>query len=165
MPIPSRSRVFLAVVLAGVALGGCGKSAKIPTEKFIYTTSADCASGGKVSTADCDKAIETALVEHDKLAIKYATMADCDKMEGPERCERVAERHYRPRLMSFLFVVNEKVVATPLYAVQVSVNRSATLFRDAGGTTYDWERTEGITFSRAAIRKAEGFTPIKHRRS
>ena len=164
MPIPPRFRMILTVALAAAALAGCSKGAKIPTEKFIYTSSEDCAASDKVKAADCDKAIEGALGEHDKLPIKYLTLADCDKAEGPDRCERVAERHYRPRLMGYLFVVNEKVVATPLYAVQVVQGRNLTLFRDAGGNTYDWERTEGITFSRAAIRKADGFTPLKNRK-
>jgi len=30
-----------------------------------------------------------------------------------------------------------------------------------GGATYDWERTEGVKFSKEAIRKAEGFVPVK----
>lgn len=165
MPILSRLRVLLAVLLAAGALGGCGNKTKVATERFIYTSSEDCAAGAKIQQADCDKAVEKALLEHDKLTIKYPTLADCDKAEGPERCERVADRHFRPRLMGFLFSVNEQVAATPLYAIQVVQGKSATLYRDAGGATYDWERTEGITFSRAAIRKAEGFTPLKKGRS
>jgi uncharacterized protein YgiB involved in biofilm formation len=147
-----------------IVLAGCGSSSKVPTERFIYTSSEDCAAFGKVSSEDCSKAVEKALTEHDKLTIKYPTMLDCEKAEGNDRCERVAERHYRPRLMAFLFTVNNQgVTAVPLYAVQIVAGKSATLFRDANGATYDWERTDGITFSKEAIRKAEGFQPMKRK--
>jgi hypothetical protein len=58
--------------------------------------------------------------------------------------------------MGFMFTVKGPVVtASPLYAGL----KGATVFRDVGGATFDWERTEGVTFSREAIRKAEGFAP------
>ena len=159
-----RTLTLLVLAFAVTGLAGCGNGGKGPTERFIYTSSEDCAEAGKVPGDECGKAIEKALIEHDKLTIKYPTMIDCDKAEGIDRCERVAERHYRPRLMAFLFTMNGKTVsAIPLYAVQIVSGKSATLFRDAAGTTYDWERTDGIAFSKASIRKAEGFQPMKRR--
>lgn len=154
----------LLVLVMAASLAGCGGGAKGPTERLIYTSSADCEAAGKVAGEECAKAIEKALVEHDKLTIKYATMLDCEKAEGSDRCERVAERHYRPRLMAFLFTVNTKsVVAIPLYAVQVVTGKNAAIFRDAAGTTFDFERTEGVSFSRDAIRKAEGLQPMRRK--
>ena len=161
MPNMPRSVVFIGLALATSVLTGCGGGEKVATERFIYTTSEDCSAGGKISATDCDKAIDQALVELDKVAIKYPTLADCDKAEGIERCERIGDRHYRPRLMAFLFTTNSKTTAIPLFAVPVVAGRNAMVFHDANCTNYDWERTEGISFSKQAIRKAEGFQPSK----
>ena len=159
MPIMPRRLALVALVFVAGPLAGCGNSAKIPTERFIYTNSEDCAEGGKASATNCDKAIELALLEHDKLPVKYLTLADCEKAEGNDRCERVAERHYRPRLMGYHFTVKGQATAVPLYAGK----KGATVFRDAAGATYDWQRTEGVKFSPQAIRKVEGFVVAKRK--
>ena len=143
-------------MLLALLLAGCGKSEVFPVFKYVYVSESDCAAGGKVTPDDCRKAIDKALAEHDKMPVRFPTFADCEKVEGPDRCERVAERHYRPRLMGFMFVTKGPVItAAPLYAGL----KGATVFRDVSGATFDWERTEGITFSRESIRKAEGFIP------
>lgn len=159
MPLmPRFIATAIMVALAGL-LAGCGDGAKIETERFIYTSIDDCTDSGKVTGENCNKAIELALTEHDKTAPKYITLGDCEATEGRERCERYTERHYRPRLMGYLFTVNKAVVAIPLY----SGLKSAMVYRDAGGATYDHERTAGINFSKLAIRKAEGFQPSKRK--
>jgi len=154
MPSSSRIAASISIVLATALLAGCGGAKSGPTERFVYTTSVDCADAGKVTAEQCRAAVDKAVVEHDQKAPKYITLADCEAAEARDRCERFAERHYRPRLMGYLFTVKgPSVSASPLYAGQ----KGATVFRDVGGTTYDWERTEGVSFSKLAIQKAEGF--------
>lgn len=150
------------LTVAGLLLAGCGQSGPpVPTERFVYVSSQDCAAAERVKPEDCIKAVDKAIVEHDKLPLKYPTLADCEKAEGADRCERVVERHWRPRLMAFHFTVKgPSVVAAPLYAGL----KGATVFRDAGGSVLDWERTDGVVFSRQSIRKAEGFAPVQRGR-
>jgi uncharacterized protein YgiB involved in biofilm formation len=165
MPRPycraDRAAGAIAVLLMGVAVTGCSSGPPLPTFKYIFVSEIDCVDSDKVKADDCRKAIDKALIDHDKIPIKFPTFADCEKSEGAERCERVAERHWRPRLMAFLFTTKGPAVsAQPLLAGL----KGATVYRDAGGATFDWERTEGITFSREAIRKAEGFAPPSKQR-
>lgn len=151
-----RAVASTAALIVTPLLAACGQGQNFPTLKYIYVSEADCAASEKVKADECQKAIDKAVVAHDKLPIKFPTLVDCEKAEGDGRCERVAERHWRPRLMGYLFVVKGPVVtASPLYAGL----KGATVFRDVAGATFDWERTEGITFSRDSIRKAEGFAP------
>ncbi len=159
MPNMPRCIVPAIILIVASLLSGCGEGSKVETVRYIYASTDDCTDGGKVSGENCNKATELALVEHDTTAPKYATLGDCETTEGRDRCERFAERHYRPRLMGYLFTVNKTAVANPLY----SGLKGATVFRDAGGTVYDHERTAGITFSKLAIRKAEGFVPSKRK--
>lgn len=160
MPIIPRCIALFGLAAVASLLAGCGDGGgKVATERFIYTSIDDCTESGRVSSDDCGKAVDKALVEHDQTAPKYVTMGDCEATEGRDRCERVAERHYRPRLMGYLFTVNHLVVASPLY----SGLKGTTVFRDVAGTAYDHERTAGINFSRQAIRKAEGFQPSKRK--
>ena len=160
MPMLSRSVALAALALLASLLAGCGGGTAYPTERLIYTSIDDCTAGEKISAADCGKAVDKALVELDKASIKFPTMLDCEKAEGPDRCERVAERIYRPKLMGYLFTAKgPSVTAEPLYAGQKGV----TVYRDANGKTYDWERTADVKFSREAVRKAEGFVISKRR--
>jgi uncharacterized protein YgiB involved in biofilm formation len=154
MPVLPRSLSTALLSLSATLLAGCGGGPTYPTERFIYTTTEDCIAGEKIPAESCQKAVDKALLEFDKNPVKFATLADCEKAEGPDRCERVAERVHRPKLMAYIFTVKgPQVTAEALYAGQKGV----TVFRDANGKTYDWERTEGIKFSREAIRKADGF--------
>ena len=153
-----RAVAAAALSLAAIVLTGCGGT-PVPTEKFVYTTLDDCAEAKRLTPEQCGAAIDKALVEHDTKATKYITLQDCEKKEGAERCEKFAERHYRPRLVGYLFTVNASVVAAPLYPGL----KSATVMRDAAGAVLDWQRTEGVTFSQEAIVRARGFAAVKPR--
>src|SRR5690606_39199743 len=110
----------------------------------------------------CAKAIDRAVGEHEKTARKFPTLADCETAEGVDRCEKAAERHYRPRLMSYLFTINKsRTVATPLYAGA----KGAPVFRAADGTVYDYERTEGVKFSKEAMQKSAGLLVLDKKKA
>lgn len=160
MPITARCIAHACLMAMSLALAGCGGSgATTKSERFVYTSTADCGEGGQITPDDCSNAADKALGIHDQQAPKYPTMRDCEAAENVDRCERVADRHYRPRLMGYLYTTGKQVTAVPLYSGQKGVN----VYRDVAGTTYDWERTEGVKFSKEAIRKAEGFVPSKKR--
>ncbi len=162
--MPSRARVLAVFVLLGITsvLAGCGSGSKASNgskERFVYTTIFDCEAGTKFKPADCSTGIDAALAEHQKKATKHATMRDCEAVEGLDRCEKLVDKDYQPRLMAYLFAETKTggVAAIPLY----SGLKGATVFRDGGGKVYDWERTVGVVFSPEAKRKAEGFLPLK----
>lgn len=155
----SRPLSFAGAVLAALLVSACGSGNNIPTEKVIYTSSADCADGGKLDFDKCSKAIDKAITEHEKSAAKFITLSDCEKSEGNDRCEKAAERHYRPRLMGFLFTINKNIVAAPLYAGL----KGAPVFRGSDGTVFDQERTADVKFSKEAALKSVGFIPDKKR--
>lgn len=157
-------RLALTVALVATTLlpaCGSGGASTGSTDRWVYTTAADCEAADKVKTEECGKAIDKAIIEHDQKAAKYPTMRDCEATEGIDRCERFAERHFRPRLMGYLFSQDKRLQfsAIPLY----SGYKNATVFRDGNGKTYDAERTDGVVFSAEARRKAEGFAPVKRR--
>ncbi len=154
---PSRLLAACLSLVAVSSLSGCGGDAG-PTHKVIYTSSGDCANGGHLDFDKCDKAIEKAIVEHEKTAPKFLTLADCEKAEGNDRCEKAAERQYRPRLMGFFFTINsKKSSALPLYAGL----KGTGVFRNAEGAVFDHERTADVKFSRDAAMKSAGFVPHK----
>jgi len=149
----------LATASLATLLGACGGDPG-PTSKVIYTSSSDCADGALIDFDKCARAIDKAIAEHDKSSPKYVTLGDCEKAEGNDRCEKVVDRQYRPRLMGYLFTINsQKQTAVPLYAGL----KGAPVFRAADGTVYDQERTEGVKFSREAKIKSAGFVPDKRR--
>jgi uncharacterized protein YgiB involved in biofilm formation len=152
----------LAVALAAAfTLAGCGGETG-PITKVVYISSGDCAQGGLIDFDKCAKAIDKAVVEHEKTARKYPTLLDCETSEGVDRCEKAAERHYRPRLMSYLFTISKtKTTAAPLYAGA----KGAPVFRSADGTVYDHERTEGVKFSREAVQKSAGLLVLDRKKA
>jgi uncharacterized protein YgiB involved in biofilm formation len=152
-PTASRLIPLALTFVAAVSMGGCGGD-QGPTTRIIYVSSSDCAEGGLIDFDKCAKAIDKAVTEHEKTAKRYPALVDCESIEGVDRCEKAAERHYRPRLMSYLFSINKaRAVAAPLYAG----SKGAPVFRSADGTVYDYERTEGVKFSRQAMQKSAGL--------
>lgn len=99
------------------------------------------------------------MVRHDRGAKTYLTLFDCESHEGDGRCERVDDRKYRGRLMAYHFTISDKIVAMPLYA---QFNDS--LFRDLDGKTYDWQRTEDVEFSEAAIVKVRNLAVFRFKK-
>lgn len=110
----------IALVIAVLALGGCGGDGKKTAEpaafQGIYTASGDCADSGKLTIDQCLTAMEKAVAEHEKSAPSYSTLRSCEATEGRDRCERTHIGNYRPVLLAFLVVASKPPVAKPLYA-------------------------------------------------
>lgn len=112
----------VAVLAACLALAGCGKSetkvAKVEGQKFVVISAVDCADNTGLDYDKCLGLIEGAIKEHDKTATRYTKLADCEKAEGANRCDRIAEKSYRARLSAFQVILSDKPAAIPLYAIK-----------------------------------------------
>lgn len=103
------------------ALAGCGGEEPVvankaaPTERSIFVSAVDCEASGKFGIEDCSQAIEKAIKAHDKSSPTYKSLDTCEDTEGSERCERVEERKYRPRLAAYVFDNATPPAAKPLY--------------------------------------------------
>jgi hypothetical protein len=121
----NKSRHFASFVItsACLALAGCGgeevqeDKAAVPTERSIFVSAVDCEASGKITIEDCSKAIEKAIRVHDKTSPTYKSLDSCEETEGAERCERVADRIYRPRLAAYVFDNTTPPAAKPLYLI------------------------------------------------
>ena len=110
----------IVVLGACFALAGCGKSAtkevKSTGPKFIVVSAADCADNTGLDYEKCLTLIEGAIKEHDRAATIYKKLAECEKAEGPERCDRIREKAYRARLKAFQITMTDNPSAAPLYS-------------------------------------------------
>lgn len=114
----SKLWLFASAVCVALATSGCGNSApesKVPVQRGIFTSAADCAASQKFPMEKCTKAIEAAIENHVATAPTYTSLKSCEKAEGAEKCERMDEKTYRPKLRAFLVVGNEEVLGSPLY--------------------------------------------------
>jgi Protein of unknown function (DUF1190) len=100
----SKSIRAFGLLLVSATLVGCGSSApkvaanSADNEQVIFTSAADCAASGKIKPEQCAKALEWALNAHLKKSPVYRSLSLCETTEGSERCERMDEKNYRPRL-------------------------------------------------------------------
>jgi hypothetical protein len=111
----------LTIAATALALSGCGgdqpveAAAKAPTERHIFVSAVDCEASGKFALEDCEKAIDRAIRGHDKQAPSYKSVGTCEETEGLDKCERVGEKAYRPRLAAYVFDNAKPPAAKPLY--------------------------------------------------
>ena len=144
----------LAVVLPALAVTGCG-SGSAPTSKdpqHIVTSATDCADNAGLDYETCVGMIEKAVAEHSKSAASYSSLAACEKKEGTDRCERLEEKTYRPRLMAFRLTLGKHVLAEPLYPTA----KGEAGFRDPGSKVIKTD-DESVKFTQSAIHAAELF--------
>jgi hypothetical protein len=112
---------ILVAASACLALTACGgdegeqPKAAVPTERAIYTSALDCEAGGKLTLEQCTAAIERAIALHDKYAPKYRSLGSCEETQGVEKCERIDEKEFRPRLTAFIIAPHDPNTAKPLY--------------------------------------------------
>ena len=150
----------LAVLAAALAVAGCGKSQKsaekVELKQFVVTSAVDCADNTGLDYDKCLGLIEDAIKEHDKAATRYTKLADCEKAEGSNRCDRLGEKSYRARLSAFQIVLSEKPAAVPLYAIKDAKPgfRSAS----SGDILPD---TDNVTFTKSADDAAHIFAEKK----
>jgi len=107
-------------LLAATALAGCGggapKTPEVAAERAVYTNARDCATGNKITIEQCSEAINKAIAEHEATAPKYTSIRSCETAEGEGKCDRIADKQFRPRLLAFLVTLSKPPVARPLYA-------------------------------------------------
>jgi hypothetical protein len=112
---------ILVAASASLALAACGgdepeqPKAAAPVERTIYTSALDCEAGGKLTLEQCTAAIERAVALHDKYAAKYRSLSTCEEAQGVEKCERVDEKEFRPRLTAFIVSAQDPNTTKPLY--------------------------------------------------
>ena len=142
---------ILVAASASLALAACGgeetekPKAEAPTERAVYTSALDCESGGKLDLEQCTSAIERVVAIHDKNAPKYRSLDACEEVQGADKCERVDEKEFRPRLSAFVVLPQDPNTAKPLYL---------TLDGKEGFQTIDKEvilaKNDSYIFSRSA---------------
>jgi len=115
-------KALLLVSALPFTLAGCGgdepAAAAAPTgpkERHIYVSAVDCETGGRGTLEECSAAIEKAVLAHEKSPPPYKSLNSCETKEGANKCERVADRAYRPRLTAYVFDKTTSLVAQPLY--------------------------------------------------
>ena len=122
MKTPSFSACLISAGTA-FALAGCGgeeptQAKKGPTERLIYVSAPDCEAGGKYSLDDCSAAIQKAIQFHDKKSPTYKSQGTCEETEGLDKCERVGDKNFRPRLVAYAFDDATPLTAKPLYLIK-----------------------------------------------
>ncbi len=118
----NKSQFTAGLVLAStsLALAGCGgdepkAKAAAPVERSIFVSAVDCEASGKLSIDDCSKAIEKAVTAHEKTSPTYKSQSSCETAEGADKCERVADKIFRPKLVAYILDAATPPVAKPLY--------------------------------------------------
>jgi Protein of unknown function (DUF1190) len=158
-------RRALGILLVTAALAGCGGSAPkvvasgADNEQVIFTSAMDCAASGRISHDQCTKALESAMTAHLKKSPVYRSLTLCETAEGPEKCERMDEKSYRPKLVAVAVTpasvkkadeTGGMPEATPLYPSQAGEKG----FRTLEKTIYLIDG-EMVAFSRQAVAAAE----------
>lgn len=147
------SNIVVCSALATLALAGCGSGSQEPAKpvaRGVFTSASDCAEAGTLTLEQCSNAIAQAVANHEKTAATYTTLKKCEATEGTERCERTAEKVFRPRLLAFAVTPGKPPSASPLYASgngQPGFKMSDKKVLQADD--------ESLTFSRAAMGVAE----------
>jgi len=157
-----RSAAVAVTLAAALVASACGKgpaTAAAKGDRIIYATLDDCVDAGKLQPAECDTIIEAAVGQHEKSAVTYRTIDECEKAEGIERCERTATGAYKPRPSAFLVTLAPKAAAEPMYLALKKVNA----YRTAKGTVV---KPDGDTpFSDRARDRLSDLREKKNRRS
>ena len=120
-----KSLSFLLLCGAALALAGCGGDKPVaaapgpaaPTERSIFVSTVDCEASGRFPIEQCSNAIAGAVTMHDKYAPSYKSLGTCEETEGAGKCERMADRIYKPQLAAFIFDNATPPSATPLYLI------------------------------------------------
>ncbi len=139
---------ILAAVGASLALAGCGGSseqAATPDQQYVVMSAVDCADNTGMDYDTCAGLLQKAIDEHDKQAPSYTKLADCEKAEGQNRCDRIAEKSYRARIAAFQITMSEEAVAIPLYPTK----KETAGFRTAANTEVVPD-AENFTFTKSA---------------
>jgi len=150
----------LAVLAAALALAGCGKSqktaAKVDVKQVVVTSAADCADNAGLTYDVCTELIAAAVAEHEKSAPTHKSQEACEKAEGADRCERLDERDYRPRLTAFKIAMTEKPTAAPLYPTK----NTTPGFRTASNSDVLTD-ADAFTFTKSAVDAADLYRSVK----
>lgn len=110
---------LLPILATTLAVTGCGDGAEQntkPIERGVVTSALECADIYSLDIAKCQKAIRTAISDHEKNSPKYNRLHKCEETEGPQRCERAGQKDFSRRLQAFLLGVKDPPIAAPLYA-------------------------------------------------
>lgn len=158
---PNLGIVALAAVLL---LGGCGKAeqktGKAADKQIIVTSAVDCADNTDFDYDTCYTILLKAVDLHGKTSQSFNSLKACEKSEGAGRCERIAQKLFRPRLMAFQVTLSRPPVAVPLY-VSKSTPRA---FRTASNTDVPVEN-ETYTFTKSATDAVDLFKTKKQSKS
>jgi uncharacterized protein YgiB involved in biofilm formation len=144
---------LLAICASSIALTACGgeePAKKAPLVQHIITSAVDCSESAALSYEDCSKIIESAVADHDQNAEKFSSLKACETSEGADKCERVDEKAFRPKLVAFLLTMSDPPKAEPLYATTDGVLG----FRGADSTSYASD-DDKYRFSKSALHAAE----------
>ncbi|MDX2308275.1 MAG: DUF1190 domain-containing protein [Hyphomicrobium sp.] len=150
---------YLVVASAAMALAGCGGAPKKDPKsivKYVITSAIDCQESAQLSYEDCTSMIEKAVVAHDGNAPKFTTLKACEAKEGADKCERIDDRVFRPKLAAFLLTMNTPPTVEPLYVSQTGLIG----FRSASAAMLSVD-DEALTFSKSATHAAEVLTDTK----
>lgn len=145
----------LPVLLSFAALaGGCGDSGSSSKSsgsdaRGVIASASDCVSFGADAVKACADAIERAVAKHEASSASYPNLQLCEKVVGPDRCERAASGHYRARLSAFMVIIGAAARAEPLYPVADGVG-----FQTASKSKFLVD-DRSVTFSSLALSVAE----------
>ena len=142
--------------MAAMSLAGCGAPPKavVPVQKFVVTSVAECVAMAGATEADCSGLFDAAVSAHTSKGTNYINRRLCEAAEGPDLCERLEEKVWRPKPQAFLVVRQGPATnASALYA-----GKDKTLvFRTVDATLFDPDKPEGTEFSPTAMKRLEGF--------
>ncbi len=114
-------RSLFGLATAALLLSGCGDAKKpvaakaAPIVKGIFVSTNDCIASQKIPEATCITAINQAVAAHEKGA-SYASLQQCHKTEGADRCDKTVNGQYRARMLGFIVTMATPLVVEPLYA-------------------------------------------------
>lgn len=146
---------YMAVFAAALATSGCGSAEKQEAKvipRHVVTSAIDCQEAASFTYDECTALIEKAVAAHDSSATSFTTLKACEAKEGPDKCERIDDRVFRPRLVAFLLTMSEPPVVEPLYVSQ----GEQVGFRTAGATVLAIE-DEKYSFTKSAVEAAEAL--------
>ena len=155
----------LAVLAFLLALAGCGNSSeeaapKVLIPQFVVTSAVDCADNTTLDYDVCASLLQKAIAQHDKTATAYTKLADCEKAEGTNHCNRMGEKKYTPRIAAFQITMHEQPVAEPLYPSK----KGTASFRTAANVEV-LPDAESYTFTKSAADASHLFTGGKKKSS
>ncbi len=120
-------RSLLTLATIALLVTGCGEAKKpvaakaAPVVKGIFVSTNDCIASQKIPEATCITAIDQALAAHEK-GTTYASLQQCHKTEGADRCDKTVTGQYRARMLGFVVTLATPLVVEPLYAAASTKN-------------------------------------------